>query len=109
MLGTYLNQCELLTSPSYGYYIDNNAPYAPLKIARILQRWLIGKYVGYKASAISKKVVVGIESRVLSTRWDRSCDDPEVPRGVVKQTGFVNFNSRLQWKWNEESPNIQLY
>jgi len=109
MLGTYLNQRELLIPPSYGYYMDNNVPYAPLEIARISQRSLFGKYAGHEAYAISEKLVVEIESGVLSPRLDRSCDNPEVPRSVVKATGFVNFNSRLRWKWNEETPNIQFY
>lgn len=108
MFGTYIDKGEFIVYPFYEYYRDKNSEYAPNEFGGVSDTDLTGKYTGHEgllflSYGISDRLAIEVEAAYISAEFQRSSVDPEVPNGVIKESGIGDVESQIRWRWNKES------
>lgn len=108
MFGTYIGKGEFIVYPFYEHYSDKNAEYAPNEFGGVSDTDLTGKYKGnegllFLSYGITDRLAIEVEAAYISAEFQRSSLDPEVPNGIIKESGIGDVESQIRWRWNKES------
>ena len=108
MFGTYIDKNELIIYPFFEYYHDRNAEYAPNEFGGQSDTDLRGKYSGKEALlffgyGITDRLAIELEAAYIDARFERSQDDPEVPGGIIEESGIGDVEGQIRWRWNKET------
>ena len=117
IFATYVRSGELLISPFFEYYIDDDFEYKPAELGYGLDQDFRGRFRAsegllFLAYGFSDRLAIEFEPAVISAKLDKAPDDPSAMPQRIKESGQGDWQVQLDWRMLHEtksSPEVFSY
>lgn len=108
IFGTYVRSGELLVSPFFEYYIDNDFEYKPAELGYALDQDFRGRFRAsegliFLTYGVSDRLAVEFEAAAISAKLDKAPDDPSTMPQRIKESGQGDWQMQLDWRMLHET------
>ncbi len=110
MYGTYVRPGELLIYPYFGYSLDNNREYQPVKLGYGLDEDFRGHYRSsagqiFLAYGLNEWLALEFEAAYLNASLEKSPNDPSGTPVRIKESGLGDIEGQVRFRWMKETDN----
>ena len=103
IFGTYVRPGELLISPFFEYYIDDNFEYEPAELGHGLERDFRGRFRAREALLFvaygwSDRLALELEAAVIDATLRKAADDPSTLPERLEESGQGDWQVQLDWR-----------
>ncbi len=110
IFGTYLRPGELLVSPFFEYYLDNNLEYQPSELGYVGETDFRGRYrateglmfIGY---GVTDWLAIEFEAAVIDARLEKSPSDQSQLPDRFNESGLGDIQAQLDFRFARERAN----
>ncbi|MEO6463275.1 MAG: hypothetical protein ABIP29_09385 [Candidatus Eisenbacteria bacterium] len=108
IFGTYARPGELLVSPFFEYYLDDNLEYSPSELVGGVDQDFRGRYRAsegllFLAYAFNDRFALELEVAAIRARLEKSPDDPSAVPPRLEESGWGDRQAQLNWRIAHES------
>jgi hypothetical protein len=103
IFGTYVLKGELLVSPFFEYYVDNDFEYKPAELGHGLDRDFRGRYRAsegllFLSYGLTDRLAIELEAAVISAKLTKAPDDPSTLPQQIEESGQGDWQVQLDWR-----------
>jgi hypothetical protein len=108
IFGTYVRSGELLVSPFFEYYIDDDFEYKPAELGYGLDQDFRGRFRAsegliFLSYGFSERLAIEFEAAVISSKLDKAPDDSSSMPQRIKESGQGDWQMQLDWRMLHET------
>lgn len=102
IFGTYVRARELLVSPFFEYYLDDDYEYKPAELGHGLEEDFRGRFrasegLVFLAYGFNDRLALELEAAVIRARLEKASDDPSTMPPELKESGQGDWQAQLDW------------
>jgi hypothetical protein len=108
IFGTYVRAGELLVSPFFEYYVDDDYEYEPAELGHGLEQDFRGRYRAsegliFLAYGLSDRLALELEAAVIDATLEKAPEDPSTMPARLHESGPGDWQVQLDWRMANET------
>jgi len=108
IFGTYVRRGELLISPFFEYYLDNNLEYKPAELGYALDQDFRGRFRAsegliFLTYGVTDRLAIEFEAAVIRATLTKAPEDPSTMPQRLTESGRGDWQVQLDWRWLPET------
>lgn len=108
IFATYVRPGELLVSPFFEYYIDDDYEYKPAELGYSLDQDFRGRFRAsegliFLSYGISDRLAIEFEAAAIKARLEKAPDDSSATPSRIEESGQGDWQVQLDWRIQQET------